>query len=340
VSASSKWNDRLDAYGDGNVDVARWTGGDAANTTVLPDGRRLWLFSDSFLGVAGGGVAAIDGGRPLDAPVVSNALLVEDAGETVRATLVGGSDASPRAYLDAGETVPKSWFWPGSAVVEGKKVRVLANKFHRTGPGAFDFAFDGTAVLTLRLPALTAVTDPATVPVRNLGGVQWEHVLEQPDADYVYGTKHRNLYVARAPAGRLGGRWTYRRADGGWSPDPRRAAPVIRDGAGLDTQVVQVNNSFVRLSVRNSPGAFHNVILAYFACAPAGPWTQRGVPIYTAPEGDGDGTIVYSSYIHAETVHSGRMLANYSVNRPAGLDHASLRDYRPRFLHITMSGVP
>ena len=341
VGVSENWNARFTAYGDNNANLPGWTGGDAASTAPLPDGRRLWIFSDTFMGDVDATSTASGSGRPFSAPIVSNSAVVEEAEtKSLRETLHTGTDTAPRAYIDPGASSPPSWFWPGAGVVQGTKLRLLVNKFHRTGPGPFNFAFDGTAVMSIRLPALTLTRDPATLPVRVLGGVLWNHVLVQPDADYIYGTKNHNLYVAKAPAGDLTKPWTYRTGGGGWSSDPNRAAPIIKDGAGIDTQVVQVNHSFVRLSVRGSSSSFSNVIQAYFSCSPAGPWTTSGTPIYTAPEGDGDGTIIYSSYIHPETVHNGRMLANYSVNAAGDLNYQSMHFYRPRFLRITITGLP
>lgn len=341
VGVSENWNDRFNAFGDANAVLPAWTGGDAVSTTMLPDGRRLWHFGDTFLGAPGAAAATTDWSRSLDAPMISNAVVVEGAGTRILGeTLHSGTDLAPRAYVDAGSTLPASWFWPGAGVVEDSKVRLLVSKFHRTGAGAFGFAFDGTAVISLQLPDLTLAVDPSSAPVENRGDVLWDHVLLQPDADYIYGTRDHDLFVAKAPVGRLKDAWTYYTARGGWSSDPSRAAPVIDDGAGTDTQVVQVNHSFVRLSFRGSSSSFSNVIQAYFACSPAGPWTQTGTPIYTTPEGDDDGTIVYSSYIHAETVQGGRMLANYSVNGSGDADYRSTHLYRPHFLRITMTGVP
>lgn len=339
VGVGENWNDRFQSFGDANAHVPGWTGGDDAHTTPLPDGRRLWFYSDTFMGDVD--ATSTDFARPTSAPMISNSVVVEEpSGKNLTATLHTGTDTAPRAYIDPGATVPMSWFWPGTAVVEGTRARVLVNKFHRTGSGAFGFAFDGTGVVSMQLPSLTLIGDPAALPVRNLGGVLWNHVLVQPEADYIYGTKDHDLYVARAPAGNLTGPWTYRTGSGKWSSDPNRAAPIIDDGAGIDTQVVQVNHSYLRLSMLGSSSSFTNVIQAYFSCSPAGPWTASGTPIYTTPEGNGDGTIVYGTYVHPETVQNGRMLANYSVNASGDTNYRTMQIYRPHFLRISISGLP
>jgi hypothetical protein len=338
VGTSENWNDRFTDFGDANANEAEWTGGDGAYTVVIPDGRRLWFFGDTYMGDVDGAAPANSGGRPPSAPMISNSVVVEAAdGRALVDTLHTGTAEAPRAYLDAG---PSGWFWPGAAVVEDNRLRVLLNRFHRTGPGAFDWAYDGIAIASIALPSLQPIVPADDLPVRNLGGVLWNHVLVQPDADYIYGTKNNNLYVARAPAGDLTGTWKYRTASGSWSRDPARAAPVIADGAGLDTQVVRVNRSFVRFSTRVTASSFPNVIQVYFACSPAGPWSQSGLEIYRTPEGDGDGAIVYGAYAHAATVHAGRVLVSYSVNASDSMNFADMQLYRPRFLRVAFTGLP
>jgi hypothetical protein len=344
VAVNENWRERFHTYGDSNAKLDDWTGGDGAYTIPLPDRRRLWFFGDTFLGKVNIPPADPNHGRPGSAPLIANSIVVEQAAtKSLVRTLHGGTDAAPRAYVDAGATTPQSWYWPGAGIVEGDKVRLLLSKFHRTGPGGLDFTFDGTSVISMQLPSLTLVDDPTRLSVQNRGGVLWTNVLVQPDADYVYGAKGHDLYVAKAPAGNLLGPWTYRSGGGTWSSDPTAAAPIIGDGAGDDAQVVQVNHSFVRISMRHSTSApLSNVIQAYFSCSPVGPWTTSGTPIYKTPEGEGDGRIVYGAYIYAETVVNGNMLATYSVNAfPDGaLNYQKVHVYRPRFLKITITGLP
>ncbi|MGM7445967.1 hypothetical protein ACPW7O_31915, partial [Streptomyces tunisiensis] len=59
-------------YGDDDARTDDWTGGDGTHSVPLPDGRLLWLFSDTFLGrvhrppnPAGEAYAWRDGSAPL-----------------------------------------------------------------------------------------------------------------------------------------------------------------------------------------------------------------------------------------------------------------------------------
>lgn len=48
-SADSRHTAEFARYGDDNTRVDDWTGGDGTHSVRLPDGRTLWLFSDTFL---------------------------------------------------------------------------------------------------------------------------------------------------------------------------------------------------------------------------------------------------------------------------------------------------
>jgi hypothetical protein len=343
VTPNETWNGRFHAYGDDNTSLSDWTGADGGYTIPLPDGRRLWVFADTFLGKVNNFATDGNHGRPANSPAISNSIVVEEAGRLAR-TVIAGTDSVPRAYAFRRPETPRSWYWPGTGVVQGDKVRLLLNRFHKTGPDELNLALDGTAVLSIQLPGLERIDDPRSLPVENRGGVMWVHVLPRRGGDFIFGRKANNLYLARAPAGDLLGPWKYRTADGTWSSNPASAAPVIADGGGLDAHVALVNNTFVRLSVKTSPAKpFTNVIQAYFSCSAVGPWTQTGTPIYTTPEATpGDDRIVYDAYIHPETVNNGRMLAHYNVAAyPDGhLNWERVHIYRPRFLTITIDGLP
>jgi hypothetical protein len=57
------------------------------------------------------------------------------------------------------------WYWPGSSVVSGDKMLVFAYVVRSTGPDAFDFAIDGTAVATYQLPSLQLISGPDPMPL-------------------------------------------------------------------------------------------------------------------------------------------------------------------------------
>src|SRR5262249_53367614 len=82
------------AYGDQG---GHWTGGDRTASVALPDGRTVWLFSDTYLGPVGR-----DGSRPATAPFIHNSMVVESHGR-LGLTLTGGTPAAPRSLVSGAD---------------------------------------------------------------------------------------------------------------------------------------------------------------------------------------------------------------------------------------------
>jgi hypothetical protein len=69
-------------YGDTS---GQWSGGDGAASVLLPDGRVVWLFSDTLIGPVNA-----DHSRPRSAVLVNNSLVVQD-GTALVSTRYGGT---------------------------------------------------------------------------------------------------------------------------------------------------------------------------------------------------------------------------------------------------------
>ncbi|MCU1599488.1 MAG: hypothetical protein JWO22_197 [Frankiales bacterium] len=193
-------------------DDATWAGGDQAATVALPDGRELWLFGDTLRGDR----------------LVHNSLLLQRGGCL---TAVAAHDEVIPTRTDG------QWYWPQSAVVQGKQLLVFCGRVVRTGPGAFDFRTTGTELAVFDLSARTPrfvrmAATPSTIASE-------EHsqygaaTVRDGDWLYVYGTRHvsgafgRSVTVARVhPSEVLSAAswrfWTGQR----WSTSAALAAPV------------------------------------------------------------------------------------------------------------------
>ncbi|WP_060878030.1 hypothetical protein, partial [Streptomyces scabiei] len=205
-------------YGDDATRGDDWTGGDGTHSVRLPDGRLLWLFSDTYLGQvhpppnpAGESVAWRDTATPL---VRNSAVLMSPSGR-LEATLPAPVFPDP---------APGSWRWPVAARVEPrapgsdeKVVRVLLWT-RTTGRSPWIYGVPtSTEVATLSLPGLrlegittvldqTSVADPARRVLFGTTAVDagdWTYVFGGTDAQAASRpTSH--AYVARVPRGRLG----------------------------------------------------------------------------------------------------------------------------------------
>ncbi|UQA91859.1 DUF4185 domain-containing protein [Streptomyces halobius] len=252
-SADAPFTGEFARYGNDNTRVDDWTGGDGTHSVRLPDGRTLWLFSDTFLdrvqpppnpqGQPYRWRTADNGGTPL---LRHNTAVVMSPSGRLERTLTGGSPAAPGPFFP---DVDGGWRWPVRATVEPrtpgareKVVRVLLwNRAPGTGPWVFGVP-RSTEVATLSLPDLrlenitetvdqTSVTDPARRVLYGAAMVRhgdWTYVFggdDPPDAPA------SSAYLARVPAGRLAHRADWRFWDGAhWQRQADRARPVLSDG--------------------------------------------------------------------------------------------------------------
>ena len=83
----------FESYGNDNTLLDDWTGADGALSVLLPDGRVVWDFSDTFLGLV-----RSDGSRPPGQPFINNSMIVQD-GDALVQTLHGGTPASPTSFI-------------------------------------------------------------------------------------------------------------------------------------------------------------------------------------------------------------------------------------------------
>ena len=309
------------------LSTAGLTGGDSALSTRLPDGRVAWLFGDSFIG----GMRS-DGTREFGAPLVRNAVVVEDG--PCLTTMYRGSRAAPREYLPAGGDPHDSWYWPNQPFVRAGRLFLFLTRVMRTGPGGWDFAPTGSAVASLRLPSLglDEIRRVRTAPHTYFGVA----VLPAGAVTYVFGVDERRspskgLLVARVLGDLMAGAWNY--WDGRqWVARVERAHPVL-SLPSCQFSVLRARNQ--RLLLITQDGLASRV-LSFRARRPVGPWTP-GPDVATVPQVPG--AMVYNAVPHVEFRERDRVLLSYSVNARAGtldpiaLDPVQLHPelYRPRF---------
>ncbi|MCI4063225.1 DUF5005 domain-containing protein [Micromonospora sp. R77] len=319
--AAARLTELFDRYGDTS---GQWNGADRTASVALPDGRTLWLFSDTFLGPVGP-----DGSRPRTAPFVNNSAVVQQ-GDELRETVHGGSAADPASLVPP--PAPDEFYWIGDAEVVGQSVQVLVNRYRRTGSGPLDHALLGTALATLALPALT-VTMLRSLP---LGArISWgSEVLHDGDHTYVYGTEtvgeSRFAHVARVDGTDLGGRWEFWTGST-WAPAEDASARLL-SGVGTAYGVQRVAGRYVLVTQENNV-VFSPDVVAYTADSPTGPFTGPDY-LYRAPE-NAAGHIVYDADLHPELARPGRLLISYNVNDlDDAVTYADAGVYRPRFVEV------
>jgi hypothetical protein len=312
-----------------------WTGGDGTISVALPDGRIVWLYSDTFLGTVNG-----DHSRPSNAPLIHNCMVVQQ-GNTLT-TITGGTASAPTALVQAATNSGTDWDWVDSALLANNNTQldVFYTQFHSVGSGPLSFQQMATAIAVFSLPSLSL----QSVTQLNVGAsLQWgAAVLDQADYTYVYGTEdvggNKFLHLARAPHGQVltagnnpTAAWQFW-TDGGWSAGESSSSRMI-SGVGNGFSVAKIGQQYVVIT-QDTGQVFSPNIVAYTATAPTGPFGNQTY-LYKTPEAGGS-IITYIPQLHAEFGSPGTLVLSYNVNSlEDGGDYADARIYRPRFIDIT-----
>lgn len=308
-------------YGDTS---GTWLGADRTASVALPDGRTLWLFSDTFLGRPGPGRE-----RPRSAPLIHNSAVLQ-TGDTLGPTVHGGSPARPSSLVPADSD--DEFYWVGDASVSDGSVQVLVNRQRRTGEGPLDHALTGNALASFDLPGLV----PEGIVALPLGErVSWgSEVLTSGDFTYVYGTEAdkqmKFAHVARVRGTDLRQPWEFWTGKA-WSPEVAESARVL-SGVGTSYGVRRVGDRYVLVTHENNV-LFSPDVVAYTAKSPHGPFEGPHY-LVRAPEADA-GHIVYDTDLHQDLARPGRLLVSYNVNSlDEAIAYSDASIYRPRFAEV------
>ncbi|WWQ69199.1 DUF4185 domain-containing protein [Streptomyces sp. Q6] len=343
-------------YGDDSTRTDDWTGGDGTHSVRLPDGRVLWLFSDTYTGAVHP-PPNLDGQpyawRDTSAPFVRNSAVLMDRSGRIERTV-----AAP-LFPDTGVG---EWRWPVAARVEARSpgsdrrvVRVLLWT-RSAGSGPYIYGVPtATEVATLALPSLRLegitqvldqrqVRDPARRVLFGTTAVDegaWTYVFGGDDGQAAV---HR-AYAARVPRGRLGDVRAWEYWDGErWQAAGERAAPVLGDGrrrgVGSAFSVVRDAGTYVLFTMAAGTAGLTKVV-SYWACSPTGPW-HGPAKAFTAALPDGT-VAAYNPQAHPAAGGDGRTVLSYDVNwldaTPATAQAHLSRNvalYRPRFMTVRL----
>lgn len=357
-AAHTALDEEFTRYGDDGTRTDDWTGGDGTHSVRLPDGRVLWLFSDTFLGrvhappnPAGEPVAWRDAATPL---VRNSAVVMSGEGRLL-------STLPAPLFPDPG---PGQWRWPVAARVETRApgsseqvVRVLLwTRTTGTEPWIYGIPL-ATEVATLSLPGLrlegvTTVLDqqPVRDPVRRVlfgttavDAGEWTYVFGGNDARTA-AHPVAEAYVARVPRGRLGTPAAWEYWDGARWTVRGRPEPVLGDGrrtgVGSAFTVVRDGETYVLFTMAAGAAGL-TTVTSYWSCSPTGPW--HGPAEGFRPPLPGNGTAAYNPQAH-EVLGDGRLVLSYDVNRldadaAAAQYHLSrnVSLYRPRFVSLRLA---
>ncbi len=347
--------DEFARYGDDAGRTDDWTGGDGTHSVRLPDGRLLWLFSDTFLGRVHrppNPVGESYTWRDTTAPMVRNsAVLMRDG--RLEGTLPAPLFPDP---------APGQWRWPVAARVEARApgsseqvVKVLL-WVRRDGQHPWIYGVPtATEVATLSLPDLrlesvVTVLDQQQVADPSRRVLFGTTLVEEDGWTYVFGGDDgrpasrpaSHAYVARVPEGGLGDPAAWEFWDGSQWQTRARPRPVLGDGlrtgVGSAFSVARDEGTYVLFTMAAGAEGL-TTVASYWACSPTGPW--HGPAHRFTPALPGNGTAAYNPQTHPELSGDGRLVLSYDVNwlemsAAAAMLSRNVSLYRPRFLTVRL----
>ena len=331
VFVDSVFTDRFLPHGTG------FTGGDATYSVVLPDGRTLWIFGDTFLGNV-----TRDNKRIKTTPLYIRNSFVIIEGDSLK-TLHQGARHEFKSMMIPPEVTEgklgydelEFWYWPGDAFIENGNLNVFASKFYqRDHDDMWGFEFRGTDIVEFSLP------DVNLLSIHNfsrLDSVHYGHAVhEADDYTYIYGLKKEFPYVARAQKGNVRGEWEF--YDGtGWVNDPEKAVPMLEFSGSEQFSVFEWEGTFILIM---QEGGLGRKIYSFTAATPYGPWGNRKL-IYETPEPDGcPDCFTYNAVAHPQFTEDNYLLISYNMNSMKLQDHYdNALIYRPRFIRVPMEMI-
>jgi len=311
-----------------------FTGGDGTYSVLLPDGRTVWIFGDTFLGTVNPDMTR----KRLSPMFIRNSFVIQD-GDSLK-TLYQARlthDASmviPPAKDRKGELPESSvWFWPGDGMIEDGKLKVFMSQFTQSSTGMWDFNWNSTWLAVFTLPEIEQ-EDLIEIPYSQAKQVHYGHaILEESDFTYVYGAHEGRPHAARYRSGDVTGKWEFFTGEE-WAGDPAQSRPMGNMHASEQFSVLNIKNKYVYITQLDS---FSRDICSFVADTPYGPWTNKSL-LYTTPiPGDDENLITYNALAHPQFIDDNRVLLSYNMNSFVLEDHFSNADiYRPRFVWIPL----
>lgn len=324
-----------------------WVGGDGAFSVALPGDRALWLFSDTWVG-------KVRDGKRKDVALVNNTVGVQTGrGADTELSFHVQKDAKGKSTALFAPPDGKGWFWLFAGHHAGDALHVFLPRLEKAaGSAAFGFksvdVWLGTVSNPDAAPEAWKVAY-AKLPFADFGEKRkWmfgSSVLVSGDHAYVYGYEEapakpfpaRKLLTARVPKDKLSNfdSWRFLSDKGEWSSDPK-AASGAAGGLGTEFSVGYVP-ALKRYALVTTENGLSDRIVARFAMAPEGPWSDS-VLLYTCPEmKKHKGVFTYAGKAHPHLAGDGELVVSYATNAfelgPV-INNAEL--YWPNFVRVKL----
>ena len=320
------------------------TGADGIYSVLLPDGRSVWIFGDSFLGTVNP-----DRSREKAIPwFIRNSMAVQES-DTLRSLydVIDGWPSSlvippgaPKGKQFSEDTL---WYWPGDGFIENGKLKVFMSLFNQAVKGDWGFRWQSANIATFSLPDLKLESiNHFNYPGEN--EIHWGHAVCDGDKKYtyIYGAedKTKNLYVARAPKGNILAPWEFYTGSE-WVTNSKLSKPMLAIQGSEQFSVFKLKNKYVL--VVQEGGFMTGEICSYYSDSPYTGWKNRKILAHTQLPSEVESTknlFAYNSLAHPQFIKNGELLISQCINSFVVEDvFLDASKYRPVFLRVPVKRI-
>ncbi len=328
VYKDSIFNQKFQMYGPG------FTGGDATYSVLLPDGRTVWIFGDTFIGKITPELT-----RKKTSPMyIRNCFVVQNGIEM--STLHQGKSKEfismtvPNEVKEGAKTELDIWFWPGDGFIHDNKLKIFMSKFHQAEKGMWGFEFLESVLVEYSLPNLKEVKR-TNIPYSKQSGIHFGHALyETKEHLYIYGLKDKKPYVARAKYNNLETTWEYFNGEN-WVDDITLIKPMLDIDGSEQFSIIKLRGQYVLII---QLGALSRKVSSYISNTPFGPWQNRQILFKTPLLFKNKDIFTYNALAHPQFTKNNELLISYNTNSLKLEDHfTNARIYRPRFMRVPIN---
>ncbi|MEZ4990840.1 MAG: DUF5005 domain-containing protein [Saprospiraceae bacterium] len=310
-----------------------WNAGDATISISLPNDQVLWLFGDSYMGVANATTELM--------PClfqVRNAAMLQDLNDPENLITLNSSNPYTDFFRS---TEPGTHFWPGQGYYFQDTVYVFLHQ--RSG---FDLL--GNYVAKLTYPELEVVRiDRLPLGMETAWG---KACIIDEAAGYIYnyGTLNFKGRIARYPVNTPLQNWTF--FDGnGWTSVENDGKNITGFSVSSTYSVTEIEGSYYLITQQLGylTCGLGRKIFAYKAEAPQGPF-RLVTTVFTVEDKLGEDYLnTYNAYAHHLFPDDDELLISYNVNDYSAISSCPQQcatgnqrhpdSYRPKFFRVSFN---
>lgn len=315
-----------------------WRGGDCASTIDLGDGRVLWLFADSYIGIKAPYLR-----KPEQVKMINNCLGIQkgqDPSTAAFSVYWRGANRDPEAYFPAEDS---SWFWPGCGIRIKDFLVVFLMRIcsSNTGLGFMTCGHAAFLIGNIETDPRGWTVSPLPLPENLFGIMLAPAVIVEPPYLYIFGVREPGdhaIYLSRwqtdsVLAGRREALEWWAGDSISWVPDSKlisEPAILYHDGA-TEFSVFHEERNDLYLAIQ-TVGFGPADIMMRTAPSLTGPWSDRHL-IFQPPEKAKPGTMIYAAKAHPELTGADLVLT-YMTNAPFDMIIEDSTIYYPRLIRM------